>query len=38
MAGVPAKIVRDLREEEIELIKESAENYVRYKNEYLKGA
>ena len=36
VAGVPAKIVRDLKEEEIELIKESAENYVRYKNEYLK--
>ncbi len=35
VAGVPAKIIRDLREEEIELIKESAENYVRYKNEYL---
>jgi len=37
VAGVPARIVRDLREEEIELIKESAENYVRYKNEYLLG-
>ncbi len=35
VAGVPAKIVRDLREEEIRLIEESAENYVRYKNEYL---
>ena len=35
VAGVPAKIVRDLREEEIKLIEESAENYVRYKNEYL---
>jgi carbonic anhydrase/acetyltransferase-like protein (isoleucine patch superfamily) len=36
VAGVPAKIVRDLREEEIELIEESAKNYVRYKNKYLK--
>ena len=36
VAGVPAKIVRDLKEEEIKLIEESAENYVRYKNEYLK--
>jgi len=35
VAGVPAKIVRDLREEEIKLIQESAENYVKYKNEYL---
>ena len=35
VAGVPAKIVRDLKEEEIKLIEESAENYVRYKNEYL---
>lgn len=35
VAGVPAKIVRDLKEEEIRLIEESAENYVRYKNEYL---
>ncbi len=35
VAGVPAKVIRDLREEEIKLIEESAENYVRYKNEYL---
>jgi len=35
VAGVPAKVVRDLRKEEIKLIEESAENYVRYKNEYL---
>ena len=35
VAGVPAKIVRDLRDEEIKLIEESAENYVKYKNEYL---
>jgi len=36
VAGFPAKIVRDLREKEIKLIKESAENYIRYKNTYLK--
>jgi len=36
VAGVPAKIVRELRQEEVELIKESALNYVAYKNEYLK--
>ncbi|MDQ7037644.1 MAG: gamma carbonic anhydrase family protein [Aquificota bacterium] len=36
VAGVPARIVRDLKDEEIKLIEESAENYVRYKNEYLK--
>ncbi len=36
VAGVPAKIVRDLREEEVELIKESAKNYINYKNEYLR--
>ncbi len=36
VAGVPAKIIRELRDEEIEMIKESARNYVEYKNEYLK--
>ncbi|GAB6078797.1 gamma carbonic anhydrase family protein [Hydrogenobaculum acidophilum] len=35
VAGAPAKIVRDLKQEEIELIKESALNYVNYKNAYL---
>jgi len=35
VAGVPAKVVRDLKEEEIKMIKESADNYVAYKNEYL---
>ncbi len=35
VAGVPAKIIRDLTKEEIEHIKESSSNYVRYKNEYL---
>ena len=36
VAGVPAKVVRELRDEEINMIKESAGNYVKYKNEYLK--
>ncbi len=36
VAGVPAKIIRDLKDEEIEAIKKSAYNYVIYKNEYLK--
>lgn len=35
VAGVPAKVIRDLKEEEIRLIQESAENYVKYKNEYM---
>lgn len=35
VAGFPAKVVRDLKEEEIKLIKESAENYIKYKNTYL---
>lgn len=35
VAGVPARVVRDLREEEVEMIKNSAENYVRYKEAYL---
>ncbi len=35
VAGFPAKIVRDLKEEEINLIKESANNYISYKNTYL---
>ncbi|MCX8075607.1 MAG: gamma carbonic anhydrase family protein, partial [Aquificaceae bacterium] len=36
VAGFPAKVVRELREEEIKLIEESASNYIKYKNEYLK--
>ena len=36
VAGFPAKVVRELREEEIKLIEESARNYIKYKNEYLK--
>jgi len=36
VAGLPAKIVRELREEEVKLIEESADNYVSYKNEYLR--
>jgi carbonic anhydrase/acetyltransferase-like protein (isoleucine patch superfamily) len=35
--GVPARVVRPLREEEIERLRVSAENYVRLKNDYLKG-
>lgn len=34
--GNPAKLVRELKEEEIALIKESAQNYVRFKNKFLK--
>lgn len=34
-AGVPARIMRDLRGEEITRIKESAEGYVNYSKEYL---
>lgn len=32
--GVPAKYIRDLREDEIEHIKKSADNYVRLAREY----
>ncbi len=35
VAGFPAKVIRDLREEEIRLIEESAKNYIAYKNSYL---
>ncbi len=35
--GRPAKVVRELKEEEIKLIEESYKNYLRYKDEYLKG-
>ncbi|MEJ7621979.1 MAG: gamma carbonic anhydrase family protein [Aquificaceae bacterium] len=35
VAGFPAKVVRDLKEEEIRLIEESAKNYISYKNSYL---
>ena len=35
VAGFPAKVVRDLKEEEIRLIEESAKNYIGYKNYYL---
>jgi len=36
VAGVPARVIRDLKEEEVRLIEESALNYVRYKDEYLR--
>jgi len=35
VAGFPAKVVRDLKPEEIEYIKQSAQNYIAYKNSYL---
>ena len=35
-AGVPAKIKRDLTEEEIRSINESASGYVKYSKEYIK--
>ncbi len=38
VAGVPAKIVRDLKPEEIEMISLSAKNYVHYKNTYLQSS
>lgn len=34
-AGVPAKFVRKLTEEELSWLEKSAENYVKYKNIYL---
>ncbi|MCI5969230.1 gamma carbonic anhydrase family protein [Helicobacter sp.] len=33
--GNPAKFVRELKDEEVALIKESAQNYVRFKNDFL---
>ena len=33
--GVPARVVRQLTEEEVEKIYQNARNYVNYKNEYL---
>jgi Carbonic anhydrases/acetyltransferases, isoleucine patch superfamily len=38
VAGFPAKVVRDLKPEEIEYIKQSAQNYIAYKNSYLNGS
>lgn len=35
VAGVPAKIIRDLKQDEINHIKQSAKNYIDYKNNYL---
>lgn len=34
--GNPAKFVRELKDEEIALILQSAQNYVRFKNDFLK--
>lgn len=36
VAGVPAKIVRDLKESEIEMIKRTPLNYINYSNEFRK--
>ncbi|KAA6229278.1 gamma carbonic anhydrase family protein [Campylobacter sp. LR291e] len=33
--GNPAKLVRTLKEEEVEFLKESAKNYVSFKNDFL---
>lgn len=35
VAGLPAKVIRELRPEEVKLIEESSLNYVRYKNSYM---
>ncbi len=34
VAGVPAKVVRDLRPEEIEKLKQNAKNYLFYVEQY----
>ncbi len=34
--GIPAKVVRQLSDEEVKEIYQSAQNYVKYKNDYLK--
>ncbi len=36
VAGFPAKVVRELKDDEIKMIEQSATNYVNYKNEYLR--
>jgi len=36
VAGVPARIVRDLRPEELEKIKQNAKNYLFYVQQYKK--
>ncbi len=33
--GSPAKVVRSLSDEEVEMIYKNAQNYVKYKNEYI---
>lgn len=37
IAGVPGKIIRDLSEEEIEMIRQRARNYLMYVNNFKKG-
>lgn len=34
VAGVPAKVVRDLKESEIDMIKKTPQNYINYAKEY----
>jgi carbonic anhydrase/acetyltransferase-like protein (isoleucine patch superfamily) len=36
VVGHPARIIRDIKPKEIEMLKKSAENYVAFKNEYLR--
>jgi len=36
VAGVPAKIIRELREDEVEKIKQNSKNYLHYVEEYRK--
>ena len=38
VAGVPAKIVRELTDDDLELIDHHWRNYVSYTAEYLRGA
>ena len=37
VAGIPGKIVRDIKQEEIELISYAAEHHVKYVEMYKKG-
>jgi carbonic anhydrase/acetyltransferase-like protein (isoleucine patch superfamily) len=34
--GAPAKVVRQLTDEEVKALYQSAKNYVNYKNQYMK--
>ena len=35
LAGVPAKVIRDLREDEIEMIRSTGQRYLEYMRVYL---